>query len=97
MYTYQKSGRYFPQHADGMEEVAVRSSELAIIEGVKGYGALKVVSPCKVAVKIMSGEFCRGGVLEVEDPLKMKNARIVAIRIPPRISARLVLDNRSLG
>ena len=48
----------------GMEEVAVRSSELAIIEGVKGFGALKVVSPCKIVVRTMPGEICKGCVLE---------------------------------
>lgn len=37
------------------------------------------------------------GSLNVIDPLKMKNAIIVAIREPPMISARLVPDNRGLG
>ena len=37
MYTYQKSGRYFAQHADGMDEVAVAELRELKVKNIKPY------------------------------------------------------------
>ncbi|MBT4484369.1 MAG: class I SAM-dependent RNA methyltransferase, partial [Candidatus Latescibacteria bacterium] len=35
MYTYQKSGRFFAQHADGMEEVALEELRELNVKNIK--------------------------------------------------------------
>lgn len=81
-----------------IEVVVIGSEEFTAVVETIGYGSFDVIRTGNSMVGISSELVWESSVsMEREDPLKMKKARIAATRIPPRINARLVLDNRGLG